>query len=182
MAGLKTMIRGATFALLVLSLPSTVLAGEAAPVPAAPAIQPEYRSFNLQIDVDRPVAEVWAKIGSYCDISKWISNFDCRITSGEGDVGTVRVLLGGRITEVMIAKTQYGYGYAQPAVPGQYYNLYHGFMEARALTPTTTRIHYTVMMDVANLADAAAKDGIMSSRKAAFETALKNMKRLSEGG
>lgn len=59
---------------------------------------------------------------------------------------------------------------------------YHGFMEARALTPTTSRIHYSVMMDVANLPDAAAKDAIMSSRKAAFETALKNMKRIAEGG
>lgn len=150
--------------------------------PAAPALQPEYRSFHIEIDVNKPVAEVWEKVGGYCDISKWINNFDCRITSGDGGLGTVRALAGGRITEVLIASSEHGYGYAQPAVPGQYYNLYHGFMEARALTPTTSRIHYSVMMDVANLPDAAAKDAIMSSRKAAFETALKNMKRIAEGG
>lgn len=176
---MNTSLRNISFALLALALPAAAGAAEPA---APPAIEPEYRSFHLQIDIDRPVTEVWAKVGEYCDISKWVNGFDCRITSGDGDVGTVRVLAGGRLVEVMIAKTEYGYGYAQPAVPGEYYNLYHGFMEARALTPTTSRIHYTVMMDVAGLPDAAAKDSIMSGRKAAFETALKNMKRIAEGG
>jgi hypothetical protein len=176
---MKTRIfRTTILALLCLALPAMSSAAE----PATVVPQPEYRSFHIQIDVDKPVAEVWAKVGAYCDISKWVANFDCRITSGEGELGTVRVLAGGRITEVLIAKSEHGYGYAQPAIPGQYYNLYHGFMEARALTPSTSRIHYSVMMDVANLPDAAAKDAIMTSRKAAFETALKNMKRISEGG
>ena len=86
--------------------------------PLACRLHPEYRSFHIEIDVNKPVAEVWEKVGGYCDISKWINNFDCRIT------------------EILIASSEHGYGYAQPAVPGQYYNLYHGFMEARALTPT----------------------------------------------
>lgn len=171
-----------SLALLTLALSAAMSAVIPAAEPAAAALQPEYRSFQIAIDVNKPVAEVWEKVGGYCDISKWINNFDCRITSGEGGLGTVRVLAGGRITEILIASSEHGYGYTQPAVPGQYYNLYHGFMEARALTPTTSRIHYSVMMDVANLPDAAAKDAIMSSRKTAFETALKNMKRIAEGG
>jgi hypothetical protein len=41
--------------------------------------------------VARPAKEVWARVGKYCDISAWL-NVDCKITSGDGGIGTVRVL------------------------------------------------------------------------------------------
>jgi hypothetical protein len=145
------------------------------------AAEPDYRTIHMQIDVNKPAAEVWSKVGGYCDIAAWLK-LDCKITSGEGDVGTVRSLAGGRVDEILIAKTELGYGYTQPAVPGQFYNLYHGFMEARPLTPTTSRIHYTLVLDESDKADAAAKDADVARRRATFENALKNMKQIAEGG
>jgi hypothetical protein len=145
------------------------------------AAEPDYRTLHMQIDVNKPAAEVWSKVGGYCDIAAWLK-LDCKIKSGDGDVGTVRTLAGGRIDEILIAMTELGYGYTQPAVPGQFYNLYHGFMEARPLTPTTSRIHYTLVLDESDKADAAAKDADVARRRGVFENALKNMKQIAEGG
>ena len=52
-----------------------------------------------------------------------------------------------------MAQTELSYGYTQPAVEGEFYNLYHGFMEARPLTDSTSKMLYTLTLDVSNLAD-----------------------------
>jgi hypothetical protein len=164
--------------------PSLLLAASAAAQPPAPAqqpaAQPEYARIEMSIDIARPAAAVWAKVGGYCDIAVWANGLDCTITSGDGGMGTVRVLAGGRVTEILIAKTALSYGYTQPAVPGQFYNLYHGFMEARPLDAGSTRMLYTLVYDVSNLADQAAKDADMARRRTMFEGMLANMKRLAE--
>jgi hypothetical protein len=163
-------LRSASFALAV-----AAMAG------AAFAAEPEYATIKMEIDIAKPAKEVWAKVGGYCDISKWLNNVDCKITSGDGGVGTVRVLAGGRVTEILVAQTELGYGYTQPVREGQFYNLYHGFMEARPVNATSTKMLYTLMYDVSNLADKAAKDADIARRRGMFETALKNMKALAEG-
>ncbi|MEY4641277.1 MAG: hypothetical protein RLZZ227_1271 [Pseudomonadota bacterium] len=146
----------------------------------AMAAEPEYVTIEMEIDVARPAAEVWSKVGGYCDIAKWLPQLDCAITSGDGGMGTVRVLAGGRIKEILIAQTELSYGYTQPVVEGQFYILYHGFMEARPVTDTTSKMLYTLVFDVSNLADQAAKDADIARRRASFETALTNMKNLAE--
>ena len=163
-------LRSASFALAV-----AAMAG------AAFAAEPEYATIKMEIDIAKPAKEVWAKVGGYCDISKWLNNVDCKITSADGGVGTVRVLAGGRVTEILVAQTEHGYGYTQPVREGQFYNLYHGFMEARPVNATSTKMLYTLMYDVSNLADKAAKDADIARRRGMFETALKNMKALAEG-
>ena len=164
------------------SLRSTSFAlAVAAMAGAAFAAEPEYATIKMEIDIAKPAKEVWAKVGGYCDISKWLNNVDCKITSGDGGVGTVRVLAGGRVTEILVAQTELGYAYTQPVREGQFYNLYHGFMEARPVNATSTKMLYTLMHDVSNLADQAAKDADVARRKGMFETALKNMKALAEG-
>jgi hypothetical protein len=55
-------------------------------------------------------------------------------------------------------------------------------MEAKPVTPTTSKIIYTLMYDVSNLADKAAKDADVARRKAQFEAALVNMKKMAEAG
>ena len=147
---------------------------------AAAAADPEYTTIRMEIDVNRPAAEVWAKVGGYCDISKWIDNLDCEITSGDGRMGTVRVLAGGRVVEILVAQTELSYGYTQPAVEGQFYNLYHGFMEARPVTAGTSKILYTLVYDTSNFADQAAKTADIARRRGMFESALANMKTLAE--
>ena len=140
----------------------------------------EYTRIEMDIEIDRPAAEVWAAVGDYCAISDWLG-LDCEITSGDGGIGTVRALAGGRILEILVAQTELSYGYTQPAVEGQFYNLYHGFMEARPIGNNRTRMMYTLVYDVSNLADQAAKDADVARRRGAFENALRNMKNLAEG-
>jgi hypothetical protein len=167
---------------LMKPLRSVLLAfGAAALAATATAAEPEYTTIELEIDIAKPAKEVWAKVGGYCDISKWLNNVDCVITSGDGGAGTVRVLAGGRVTEILVAQTELSYGYTQPALEGQFYNLYHGFMEARPVTATSSKMLYTLVYDVSNLADKAAKDADVARRRGMFETALKNMKALAEG-
>jgi uncharacterized protein YndB with AHSA1/START domain len=140
----------------------------------------EYTRIEMEIEIDRPAADVWASVGDYCAISEWFG-LDCEITSGDGGIGTVRALAGGRILEILVAQTELSYGYTQPAVEGQFYNLYHGFMEARPLGNNRTRMIYTLVYDVSSLADQAAKDADVARRRGAFENALQNMKNLAEG-
>jgi hypothetical protein len=149
-------------------------------LPWAAHAEPEYVRIAMEIDVEKPAAEVWAKVGGYCDISVWFNGLDCEITSGDGGMGTVRALAGGRIVEILVAMTDLSYGYTQPAVEGQFYNLYHGFMEARPITADTSKILYTLVYDVSNLADQAAKDADMARRRTMFEGALTTMKQIAE--
>jgi hypothetical protein len=140
---------------------------------------PEYRTIQMEIDVAKPAVEVWAKVGKYCDISQWLS-LDCNITEGDGGIGTVRSLAGGRIQEILVGKTDLSYGYTQPAKTGEFYNLYHGFMEAKPVTKQTSKIVYTLIYDVSDKPDQAAKDADIARRRGAFEAALKKMKQIAE--
>ena len=139
----------------------------------------EYVTIEMEIDINKPAAEVWETVGDYCAISEWLG-LDCEITSGDGGMGSVRSLLGGRILEIMVAQTELSYGYTQPAVEGQFYNLYHGFMEARPVTNSTSRMLYTLILDVSNLPDQAAKDADIERRRNTFTNALGAMKAMAE--
>ena len=84
--------------------PALAQQGAAPAAPAGTWPAPQYVSIPMEITVNKPAAEVWAKIGGYCDISKWISpagNVPCEITSGKGEVGTVRKIEGRTITLVL---------------------------------------------------------------------------------
>jgi hypothetical protein len=146
----------------------------------ARAADPQYTTIKMEIDVARPAAAVWARVGGYCDISKWLDNIDCVIKSGDGGIGTVRVLGGGRVTEILVSKTDLSYGYTQPVREGQFYNLYHGFVEAKPVTAKTSKLLYTLMYDISDKADAAARQADITQRRTRFEGALKNMKMLAE--
>jgi hypothetical protein len=82
--------------------------------------------------------------------------------------------------EILIAQTELSYGYTQPVNPNQFYILYHGFLEARPVSATSSRILYTLTYDVSNLADQAAKDADMARRRGMFEGALARMKEIAE--
>ena len=65
---------------------------------------------------------------------------------------------------------------------GRPYNLYHGTLEARPVTATTSKLVYTLFFDNSMLADDAAREADKVRRTAQFTTALENMKILAEGG
>ena len=141
--------------------------------------EPEYTRLEMEIDVEKSASELWAIVGGYCDIRVW-ANIECKIISGDGNIGTVRVLLGGAITEIMVAQTDLSYGYAQPVEEGQFYNLYHGFMEAKPVDEKNSKLLYTLVYDLSNFPDQAAKDADMAQRRGQFDKALKDIKALAE--
>jgi len=150
--------------------------------PSLLAAEPEYVSIEMEIDINKPAAEVWAAVGDYCDIEEW-GGLACKITAGNGGMGTVRALTAGprTIIEILVAKTDLSYGYTQPVQEGQFYNLYHGFMEAKPVTASTSKMLYILVYDVSNLEDQAAKDADVARRRGMFENMLVNMKNIAEG-
>jgi hypothetical protein len=142
--------------------------------------KPTYTTIPLQIDVNKPAADVWKRIGNYCDIAEWLQiPAGCKILSGtDNTVGAVRSVAN----EVLVGMTQYSYTYTQPVRAGRPYNLYHGTLEVRPVTATTSRIYYTLLFDNSMLPDDAAREKDKASRTATFTRAMNNMKVLAEGG
>jgi hypothetical protein len=157
-----------------------------APVQGAPAAapasvvvaNPTYVSLPMEIMVDRPAAEVWKRVGKYCDIGEWL-RVNCTIVSGkDGEFGAVRSIGN----EVLVGKTELSYTYTQAPREGRPYNLYHGTLEARPVTATTSKLVYTLVFDNSMLADDAARQADIERRRTQFTQALQNMKILAEGG
>ena len=142
--------------------------------------KPNYVTIALETTVNKPVADVWKRIGGYCTISEWLQiAAGCKILSGtDNEIGAVRSVAG----EVLVGKTQYSYTYTQTVRAGRPYNLYHGTIEARPVTPTTTKLIYTLIYDNSMLPDDAAREKDKASRTVVFTRALSNMKTLAEGG
>jgi hypothetical protein len=155
-------------------------AGQGAPAAAASTVvaSPTYTFIPLEITVNKPAADVWKRVGKFCDIGEWLQ-IPCTITSGkDGEFGTVRSVAG----EVLVAKTELSYSYTQTVREGRPYNLYHGTLEARPLTATTSKLVYTLMFDNSMLADDAARQRDREQKTTQFTRALENMKTLAEGG
>ncbi len=142
--------------------------------------KPTYTSIPMEITVNRPAAEVWKRIGKYCDVAEWLQiPAGCRITSGkDGEFGAVRTVGA----EVLVSKTELSYTYTQTPKEGQPYNLYHGTLEARPLTATTSKIVYTLFFDNSMLPNDTARAADRTRRTERFTQALQNMKILAEGG
>jgi hypothetical protein len=158
--------------------PPGAQAGSAAAPVSNVVANPTYITIPLEISVNRPAAEVWKRVGKYCDIGEWL-RVQCMITSGkDGEVGTVRSIGG----EILVGKTELSYTYTQPVRAGRPYNLYHGTLEARPVTATTSKLVYTLVYDNSMLADDDARDRDKAQKAAQFTTALENMKILAEGG
>jgi hypothetical protein len=158
-------------------------AGQATPPTGDSVIvveKPTYTTIPLEIDVNRPAADVWKRIGNYCDIAEWFQiAAGCKILSGtDNTVGAVRSVAN----EILVGRTQYSYTYTQPVRAGRPYNLYHGTLEVRPVSATTSKIYYTLMYDNSMLPDDAAREKDRASRTATFTRAMNNMKALAEGG
>ena len=84
--------------------------------------------------------------------------------------------------EVLVGKSEFSYTYTQPVRAGRPYNLYHGTLEVRPVTPTTSKIVYTLVYDNSMLPDDAAREKDKAARTTTFTRAINNMKILAEGG
>ena len=176
---------GFVFILVAASaLAAATVAGQGTPPAAGDTVivveKPTYTTIPLEIDVNKSAADVWKRIGNYCDIAEWLQiPAGCKILAGtDNTVGAVRSVAN----EVLVGKTQSSYTYTQPVRAGRPYNLYHGTLEVRPVTATTSRIYYTLMFDNSMLTDDAAREKDKAARTATFTRAMNNMKLLAEGG
>jgi hypothetical protein len=157
--------------------PAPAAGGQAAPAVSVVVAKPTYATVVMEVAVNKPAAEVWARVGKYCDIGEW-ARFNCTIVSGNGEIGTVRSVG----TEVLVGKTELSYTYAQGPREGRPYDMYHGTLEARPVTATTSKLIYTLMFDNSMMADDAAREANKTQRRNQFTPFLENMKILAEGG
>jgi hypothetical protein len=137
----------------------------------------DYAVVNLSTDVDQPVDVVWKKIGGYCDIQAWLKA-PCSLTSGTGEVGTVRHLAFGAngVDEVMVAKTAHSYTYTQPTTT----ILYHGTLEVVANGKGKSKILYNLIWDLTSDGTDEAKAKDRDGRAKRFTEALASMKAIAE--
>jgi len=169
-------------ACFVTATTSAATAQAPAAAPATPSgivvAKPTYTFIPLEIAVNKPAADVWKRVGKFCDIGEWL-RIPCTITSGtDGELGAVRSVAN----EVLVGKTDLSYTYNQTVREGRPYNLYHGTLEARPVTATTSKLVYNLFFDNSMLADDAARERDRTQKTAQFTAALQNMKILAEGG
>jgi hypothetical protein len=142
---------------------------------------PHYVAIPMQLQVNAPAEKVWQHIGRFCGIGELgaVGYPSCMITSGtDGEYGVVRNI--GR--EVLVGKTKYSYTYAQQLRVTGFYPLYHGTIEARPVTPTTSTLYWTLLYDNSSLTDDAAKAKEIATRRTRFTAMMQNVKILAEGG
>lgn len=167
----------ASFAALAFFASSLFLQAQAPPPPPLAIPNPHYVTIAMEIDVNRPAADVWKRVGKYCDIAEWF-RMSCTILSGkDGEVGAVRSVAN----EVLVGKTELSYTYTQPVREGRPYDLYHGTLEARPVTSTTSKLLYTLIYDNSIIPE-DKREADAARRRTRFTDGLKNMKILAEGG
>ncbi len=151
-----------------------------APLPPLAIPNPHYVMQELEIDVDRPAAETWQRVGKFCQIGEW-NQVQCDLVDGDGwALGSIR-LIRGAVFELLAGKTALSYTYSQPARVGVPYNSYHGTLEARPIAGNRTKLIYSLFWDDSMMTE-PARAAELTRRKALFTRALQNMKILAEGG
>jgi hypothetical protein len=143
---------------------------------ASPAVAADYVSFSLTTIANVTPEKAWSRIGDYCSIRDWLGT-TCSISAGSGDVGTIRLLNNGAVTEMMVAKTPFSYTYMQPLNPG---NLYHGTLQVEPEGAGHSRIVYTFLYDQEPLGTDEAKAAGRKQRTDRFTAALAKMKAMAE--
>jgi len=140
----------------------------------APAFAADYTAFTLSTTANATPEKAWAKIGSFCAIHDWLGT-SCETTGN--DVGSIRTINDGKVTEMMVAKTPFSYTYIQPT---NYANLYHGTLAVEPAGAGKSRITYTFLYDAEPLGDADAKAKARQGRTDRFNQALAKMKAMAE--
>jgi hypothetical protein len=145
---------------------------------SAPAAPPaDYAVLNLKVAVNAPADVAWKKVGGYCDIAAWLK-VKCDVTSGTGEVGTIRHLTFGPrgVDEIMVAKTAHSYTYTQPNTT----ILYHGTLEVVPDGKGHSKLLYNLIWNQGPDGTDEAKAKDRDGRTKAFTTALDNMKAIVE--
>jgi hypothetical protein len=149
-----------------------------APASAPAAVPADYAVLNLNVSVNAPMDVVWQKVGGYCDIAAWL-HVACNLTSGTGDVGTIRHLTirTNGVDEIMVAKTAHSYTYTQPNTT----ILYHGTLEVVPDGKDHSKLLYNLIWNQGPDGSDEAKTKDRDGRTKVFTAALQSMKAIVEG-
>jgi hypothetical protein len=137
----------------------------------------DYVTIRNEVVVDRPVDQVWARVGGWCTIAHWL-HVTCETVSGGGDVGSVR-RLNGVTLETMVARTPHSYAYWQTAGNMADYS-YHGSLAAEPMDPRHTRLVYTLLYDAAQMPSDAIRASERARLNTRFVEPLNVMKNMAE--
>jgi hypothetical protein len=135
----------------------------------------------MQVEVNAPANVVWDRIGHFCDIGRIgsVGFPTCQIVEGtDGEYGVVRTVA----REVLVGKAANSYTYAQQIRSPGFYALYHGTIEARAVTPTASTLYWTLVFDNSQQPDDAAIARDIANRRTRFLSMMAAVKTLAEGG
>jgi hypothetical protein len=152
--------------------------GLAALLAVGNAAAAEYTNIVIEKQVNASADAVWKKVGDFCALKEWMKLPDCTYTSGTGEIGTVRSLLGGKVSEVMTAKGPYFYSYAFPNPNPTYY---HGTLNVVPEGANTSKIVYILFYDQETLGTAEEKAKNREGRLKRFTEAVETMKAMAEG-
>jgi len=144
---------------------------------ASPAMASDYVVIKLGADLKVSADTAWAKVGDFCAIEAW-GKLPCKLTSGTGDVGSVRSLAGGRAEEPMFGRTAHSYTYGQ-TVGGNKGVDYHGTLAVEPTGRNTSRLSYTLLYDQ-SLVPEDKRDGMRTQMPVRFQTFVDNLKKMAE--
>ena len=178
----KTIV-GCAFVFGSLAVAANAHAQAAQAAPATPSgivvAAPTYTSIPLEVAVNRPAAEVWKRVGKYCDIGEWL-RLPCTITSGkDGEFGAIRsvaneILVGKDGPVLHLHAASEGRASVQPVSR-------HARGAAGDGDHVEARIH-AVLRQLDAGRRCRARTGHRAAEDGAVHAALENMKILAEGG
>jgi hypothetical protein len=150
---------------------SVTAAGAQTPQPA------DWVTLHFSADLNKNIDMAWQRMGGneLCGIAKYLDIKGCEVVSGTGELGSVRNIIVTTsptpIVENIVSRSKYSYTYAQPFTP----IFYHGTMSIVALSPTTSRLEYSLIWNQTAVGDAAAQAASRASRQQRFQAAVDNM-------
>jgi hypothetical protein len=147
-------------------------------VTAAQAQTPQpadWTTLTMTADIAKPADVAWERIGGndWCGIVKYLDVKSCAVTSGKGELGSVRTIETGTATvvEIAVARTAHSYTYAQPFTP----IFYHGTLAVERVDAGHSRLVYTLIWNQTAVGDAAAQTAAREGRHKRFQAAVDKM-------
>lgn len=138
------------------------------------AMAADFTNIVIERPVNASADNTWKKVGPYCSLTEWLGA-PCEITNGNGvDLGSIRSIAGGRVTEIIVARTKYSYTYTFPP-PNP--DAYHGTLEVVPEGPKKSKIVYTLFY---KQPEADAKED-KERRTKTFTAGVEKMVKMAEG-
>jgi hypothetical protein len=161
-----------------------IAAALAALATAAQAQTPQpadWTTLTMMADLNKSADVAWDRIGGndWCGIAKYLDVKGCTITSGKGELGSVRTINTGTATvvEIAVARTPHSYTYAQPFTP----IFYHGTLAVEPVDKSHSKLVYTLIWNQTAVGDAAAQAAARDGRHTRFQAAVDKMAAAANG-